>query len=434
MSHRILFLFALLSAFVCSGARAQGERLTIEITKGASGAMPIAVVPFGVEGGTPPQDVAQIVTDDLRRSARFDPLSVKDMTSQPHQTSEINFQEWRQLKSDSLVIGKIRQQGNVYTVQFQLFDVYRGTQLAGYSFRTSAKTLRRTAHQIADLIYETLTGEPGAFATRIAYVTVQSGASGAKRYSLIVADADGYNPFPVLKDSTQPILSPSWSPNGERLAYVSLENRRAEIYSQDMSSGRRGRIASFPGLNGAPAWSPDGGRLALTLSKDGNPEIYVMDLASKRLERLTNHPAIDTEPVWSPDGRSIIFMSDRGGGPQLYRMPSGGGSAQRLTFEGNYNASPAVSNDGKRIAFIHREGGRDRIAVMATSGGDMQVLTDGSLDESPSFAPNGSMIIYATRERGRGVLAAVSVDGRVRQRLSQEGDVREPAWAPFSDK
>lgn len=433
MIHRII-LFALLGMFSLSVARAADERLTIEITKGVSGAMPIAVVPFGVEGGTPPQDVAKIVADDLRRSGRFEPLATKDMTSQPHEGSQVNFQEWRLLKSDNLVVGKIKQQGSIYTVQFQLFDVYRGTQLAGYSFRTSAKTLRRTAHQIADLIYETLTGEPGAFATRIAYVTVQSGASGAKRYSLIVADADGFNPFPVLKDSTQPILSPSWSPNGERLAYVSLENRRAEIYSQDMSSGRREKIASFPGLNGAPSFSPDGGRLALTLSKDGNPEIYVLDIASKRLDRVTNHPAIDTEPVWSPDGRSIVFMSDRGGGPQLYRMPSSGGSAQRLTFDGNYNASPAVSNDGKRIAFIHRKGGRDRIAVMDASGADVQVLTDGSLDESPSFAPNGSMIIYATRERGRGVLAAVSVDGRVRQRLSQEGDVREPAWAPFTDK
>ncbi len=405
--------------------------LTIEITRGAEGALPIAVVPFGTQGPPPPVDVAQVIAEDLRRSGRFAPLERGDMIAFPHSGREVSFRDWRLLDVGSLVVGRVLREGTGYRVQFQLFDVFRGIQLAGYSIPTEAGRLRRTAHQIADIVYETLTGEPGAFATRIAYVTVSRGPDGASRYVLTVADADGHDPRPVLR-SRQPILSPAWSPDGRRLAYVSFEGGRSKVYVQELATGRREAVAAWPGLNSAPAWSPDGRRLALTLSKDGNPEIYVLDLQSRALRRLTRHLAIDTEPAWSPDGRHIVFTSDRGGGPQLYRIPAEGGRAERLTFEGRYNARAAYAPDGRRLALVHRERGRYRIAVLDLEDRTLQLLSDGPLDESPSFAPNGSMILYATQRDGRGTLAAVSVDGRVRQRLSApEGDTREPAWSPF---
>jgi TolB protein len=405
--------------------------LTIEITQGIEGAVPIAVVPFGPIGASPPVDVAAVIAADLQRSGRFAPLAKEDLIARPYEASQVNFRDWRLIKADNLVIGKVLPQGAGYTVQFQLFDVFRGVQMSGYSIRSDAANLRRTAHQIADMIYETLTGEPGAFATRIAYITVTELAAGKRRYSLDVADSDGYDPRPVVQ-STQPLMSPSWSPDGSRLAYVSFETKRPRIFAQDLLSGKRYLIASFDGINGAPAWSPDGRKMALVLSKDGNPEIYVMDLASKQLQRMTDSLGIDTEPAWSPDGRSLIFTSDRGGTPQIYRMSADGGRAERLTFQGPYNARASYSSDGRSITFVHGENNRYQIAVMDLQGKGMQILSDGPLDESPSFAPNGRMIIYAAEVRNRGVLAAVSVDGRVKQRLSaREGDAREPVWAPL---
>ncbi|MEJ2554428.1 MAG: Tol-Pal system beta propeller repeat protein TolB [Gammaproteobacteria bacterium] len=427
---RSLYLWCGLAWLAAAGGA--HAALTHEITQGVEGAVPIAVVPFGPVGANLPVDVAAVITADLRRSGRFAPIARDDLIARPYEASQVNFRDWRLLKADNLVIGKVTPFGAGYVAQFQLFDVFRGVQLAGYSIRSDAKSLRRTAHKIADMIYETLTGEPGAFATRIAYITVINGADGKRHYSLQVADSDGYNPQSVVK-STQPLMSPAWSPDATRLAYVSFENRLPKIYVQDLRTGRRRLLAHFPGVNGAPAWSPDGTQMALVLSKDGNPEVYVMDLATKRLRRLTDSLGIDTEPAWSPDGRFIIFTSDRGGSPQIYRIPSRGGHAQRLTFEGSYNARASYSADGKSIVMVHSGGdSRFRIAVLNLQNGAMQVLTDGKLDESPSFAPNGRMIIYATEEKMRGVLAAVSVDGRVKQRLSaREGDAREPAWAPL---
>ena len=366
-------------------ARDAAAILTIEITQGAEGALPIAVVPFGWTGATalPPEDVARVVADDLARSGRFKPLPEKDMLARPHQGSEVRFRDWRILGMESLVVGRVQDRGNgTLEVQFQLFDVFRGEQLIGYSIPTTADGLRRTAHQISDLIYEALTGERGAFATRV--------------------------------------------------AYVSFEEGRPEIYVQDTLSGQRRRLLPPGASSSAPAWSPDGTRLALTSSRDGNPEIYVYEMASGQLRRMTTNPAIDTEPAWSPDGRALVFTSDRGGGPQIYRVAAGGGEPQRLTFDGRYNARASFSPDGKRLALVHGENNRYSIGVLEIDTGILQLLTDGSLDESPSFAPNGSMIIYATAGHDRGVLAAVSVDGRVRQRLLlQEGDVRDPAWSPF---
>lgn len=414
-------------------ARDAAAILTIEITQGVEGALPIAVVPFGWAGSTalPPEDVAGIVTDDLARSGRFDPLPEKDMLARPHQGSEVRFRDWRILGTESLVVGRIRELGGGrLEVEFQLFDVFRGEQLIGYSIPTTANGLRRTAHQISDLVYEALTGERGAFATRVAYV-VAGRPGGRENYQLQVADADGHNPQTVL-NSNRPIISPAWSPDGNRLAYVSFEEGRPEIFVQDTLSGQRRRLLAAGGGSSAPAWSPDGTQLAFASARDGNHEIYILELASNQVRRLTRNPAIDTEPNWAPDGRSLVFTSDRGGGPQIYRIPAGGGEPRRMTFEGRYNTRASFSPDGKWLTLVHGENNRYSIGLLEIDSGILQLLTDGGLDESPSFAPNGSMIIYATAGHDRGVLAAVSVDGRVRQRLLlQEGDVRDPAWSPY---
>lgn len=423
-------LFALLIALVPWPAHAL---LTIEITGGSEAALPIAIVPFGVQGYPPPETLSDIVSNDLASSGRFAPLEKRDLISQPHQGDQVNFQDWRLLRSEGLLIGKISSQdGENYQVQFQLYDVYKAEQLVGKRYNVPASGLRNLAHQISDIVYETLTGEKGVFSTRLAFVTEMRNADGSKRYALQVSDADGANPRTVLQ-STQPILSPVWAPDGQQLTYVSFENGKAEVFVQQLSSGRRNSVASFRGLNSAPAWSPDGKKLALTLSKNGNPEIYVLELASGKLSRVThNSQAIDTEAVWMPNGREILFTSDRGGRPQIYRVNAEGGRAERVTFEGGYNASADISPDGRTMAMVHAVNGQFHIAIQDLQSGAVQVLTETTADESPSFAPNGRMILYATEQKGRGVLAAVSVDGQIKQRLGESGSaVREPAWSPF---
>lgn len=424
--YKILWLWVLLAPVPQVSAV-----LTIEITGGTEAALPIAIVPFGSEGGTPPEDVAAIIKADLARSGRFAPLSEKELLSRPHQASDIRFDDWRLLGSEGLVIGEMIALGaDRYEVRFQLFDVYKAEQLAGRRYQVPAKGLRHVAHQIADLVYETLTGEEGVFTTRIAFVTVSEAMDGSKEYALQVADVDGHNPHAILQ-SKEPILSPAWSPDGNKLAYVSFENGRSEIFVQELSTGQRQSVASFPGINSAPAWSPDGRTLALVLSKDGNPEIYLKDLVTGRLTRLTRNWSIDTEPVWAPNGNSIVFTSDRGGGPQLYRLSLSDGQPQRLTFEGSYNASASFAPNGERLALVHREDRQFHIAVLDLATKDLHTLTQTAMDESPSFAPNGAMILYATSGPQGGSLAAVSTNGNVHQRLVQQGDeVREPAWSP----
>lgn len=417
---------------VCGSAEA---KLYIEISKAIDTALPIAVVPFASPAhGKAVEDVAAIISADLARSGRFNPMSIKEMPERPHEGNAIRFSLWRSAHTDHLVVGRVLAQAGGYLVEFQLFDAVRGRQLIGYSIPTAADGLRAVAHQISDLIYEKLTGEPGAFNTFIAYVMAE-GSGDDRRFKLAVADADGFNEQIILT-SQQPLMSPAWSPDGKRLAYVSFEKGRSELFVQEVFSGKREGVAAFKGLNSAPAWSPDGRRLAMTLSQDGNPEIYILDLASRKLTRVTRHYAIDTEAVWAPDGNSLVFTSDRGGQPQLYRIAVDErgpvGRAERLTFEGSYNARAAFSPDGKRLTLIHGDGGSYRIAVFDLAQQTLQVVSNSELDESPSFAPNGAMIIFASEENNRGVLEAVSVDGRARQRLRfQGGDVREPVWSPF---
>ncbi len=426
-----LFLFALVPVL----ASAQQQGLEIDIIGGNASALPITVVPMPYQGsaGAPPTDVSAVVRSDLERSGSFRTLPEASIVERPTRGGEIQYPTWRQLRQDYIVVGRVVDGGDgAYRVEYELFDVAKQERMLGLAMTARANALRDVAHQMADAIYEKILGVRGAFWTRIAYITA-TGTGKAARYALMVADSDGYNPQTVVR-SAEPLLSPSWSPDGRKLAYVSFESGNSAIYIQDISTGAREKIASFRGINGAPSFSPDGRQLALTLSRTGNPEIYVMDLGSRSLRQLTTSSSIDTEPVWSPDGASLYFTSDRGGRPQIYRVPAGGGSASRVTFEGNYNATPTVSYDGKKIAVVQGSGNNYRIALMDSSLGSARwsSLSPGSLDESPSFAPNASMVLYAAREGGRGVLYAVSADARVRQRLVvANADVREPAWSPY---
>ncbi|MCP3672288.1 MAG: Tol-Pal system beta propeller repeat protein TolB [Gammaproteobacteria bacterium] len=409
--------------------------LTIQITEGAQGALPIAVVPFAWQGGGqgPGQDISEIIRADLARSGLFNPMPVQDMLARPKDGKDVSFKDWRVLKMENLVVGQVQSNGSSgYLVRFQLFDVFKQEQLAGYNVPSSERDLRATAHHIADIIYEKITGKRGAFSTKVAYVTSINKGGGKQSVVLQVADADGFNPQTIVT-SSEPLMSPSWSPDGRKLAYVSFEGRKASIYVQGVYTGKRQKVASYRGINGAPSWSPDGNKLALTLSKDGNPDIYVLNLQRRSLQRLTKHYGIDTEPAWSPDGKHVVFTSARGGQPQIYRVPAFGGKVQRVTFKGKYNARASYSPDGKYMAMVNRNGGAFRVALLDLKTKAMRILSDGRLDESPSFAPNGSMVIYATKVRGKGELAAVSIDGNIKQRLAlQAGDVREPAWSPYS--
>ncbi len=427
-----LFRSAGLAALVLLLVGPAWGELKIEITEGVSGAVPLAVVPFGVEGeALPAVDVAAVIAADLARSGRFAPIAREDMIQTPTAGHEIRFFDWRILETEAILVGKVLSQADGYQVQFQLFDVFRGAQLLSYRINSDRDSLRRTAHQVSDMVYEALTGERGAFATRIAYVSA-TGKGANKSFRIVVADSDGENPV-VIATSSDPLMSPAWSPDGRQLAYVSFENNRSEIYIQTLATGERRLAGSWAGVNGAPAFSPDGRRLALTLSQGSdNLDIYVLNLVSGRLTRVTEHPAIDTEAEWTADGQNLFFTSDRGGGPQIYQADLVTREVFRKTYEGNYNARPRLSKDGKRLATVYNDRGNYRVALLELGSGNLQILTQGRLDESPSFAPNGSMIIYASEAGGRGILAAVSADGRYRQRLSAtEGDIREPAWSPY---
>jgi TolB protein len=422
---RTLFLAGLLLAFA-GAARAQ---LSIEIIGGGAQQIPITVLPFGDEDRFT-QRVSQVVSADLARSGMFRLESQGSVRPFPTEASEVDYRYWRNEGTQSLVIGRVieRSDGKL-DVRFRMLDVGKQSQVLGYSFTVSVTQLRVTAHKIADLIYEKLTGDVGVFATKICYV-VKSG----ELFELQVADADGFNPQ-VVHRYKEPIISPQWSPDGSRIAYVSFEQKKPIVYMLNVFDGTRRVVASFEGSNSAPAWSPDGRRLAVTLTKDGTSQIYLLNAEGEGLSRITYSQSIDTEPNFSPDGRYVMFTSDRAGSPQIYRMAvDGSGDPERMTFEGSYNVTPRHSPDGKSFVFIHRVEGRYNVALQDITTRQTQLLTTGSFDQSPTFAPNGKMILYASQLRGRGILAAVSSDGRIKQRITaQAGDIREPAWGPLLD-
>lgn len=431
-AHRSLFALCLLALAAVVPAQAE---LQIDITKGVTDPIGLAIVPFArsvpADAG---MDVAAIVQRDLESSGRFRGMDRKDMPATPSRGQDVAQADWRALRNDYLVVGRVvPASGGEVGIEFELINLLNGQKLLDQRVSVAPASLRYGAHRVADAVFEKITGTPGAFATRIAYVSVD-GAAPAQRYQLLLADADGENQRVIL-ESPQPIMSPSWSPDGQWLAYVSFENRGSAVFVQRVRTGERRQVSARAGINGAPAWSPDGTKLALTLSgSSGNLDIFVLDLGTQGLTRLTEDPAIDTEPTWSPDGRSIYFTSDRAGGPQVYRVAAQGGeSPKRVSFGVPYASRPRLSPDGTQLAMAVREGGGYRIAVQDLASSQLRVLTRGSLDESPSFSPNGAQLIYAARERGQGVLQMVSVDGQVTQRLKADsGTVREPVWGPFS--
>lgn len=412
-------------------AVATRAELTIEITQGVDNPVPIAVVPFAWQGsGAPPVDAAAVIDGDLARSGQFSPVERSDMLSRPSREQEVFYRDWRAINADYVLIGRASSADNL-RIEYKLLDVTRQAVVHGGVATGPVSEARMVAHRVADEIYEELTGTPGAFATRLLYVSVTRVPGGKDYFRLTLADSDGARPI-VLLESREPVLAPAWSPDGRQIAYVSFETDRPAIYRQELATGRREQLTAFQGLNGSPAWSPDGNSLAMVLSKDGSPDIYLMDLASKNLTRLTTHYAIDTEPAWMPDGRSLLFTSDRGGKPQIYRYDLASRSVERVTFEGSYNARARVAQNGRDVALVHRQDGRYHIALLDLKTDRLQVLTSTQLDESPSIAPNGSMVLYATKHSERGILAAVAVNGSVKFRLpAREGDVREPAWSPY---
>lgn len=422
-------LLALCCALLAPAAQAS---LEITVVGGGQQAQPVAIVPMAgtVAGGL---DISRVIESDLARTGLFNPLARTDMLEMPSDIAQLNHANWRAVNVDAVVLGQLRPEpgGTRVGLRFWLVDTIRNQQLLGYDMPpVPVAQLRYLAHQVADLVFERLTGIPGAFSTRIAYISA-TGPVDNRRYQLVVADSDGENPQ-IIAVSSEPLMSPAWSPDRRQLAYVGYERGRSAVYVHTLESGQARKLVSERGINGSPAWSPDGRQIALTLSFESNPDIYIVDVASGSRRRLTEHYGIDTEAAWSPDGRELIFTSDRGGQPQIYRIPAQGGTPERITFEGRQNLRASYSPDGRKLVLMNLDEGRYRIGVLDLETRYLNLITDGPLDESPCFAPNGAVVMYATQSGNSAELATISLDGRVRTRLRHSGDVREPAWSPLS--
>jgi TolB protein len=415
---------SLLAAMAATPMLPAMAQFRVEVTGVGLTQLPIALPAFRGEDGAP-QKISQIVRADLERSGQFRNIDAAGQLLD--ETTRPDLAAWRQRTADALLTGSItRLADGRYDVRFRLWDVVKEQDLGGQGYAVTQADLRLVAHRIADFVYEKLTGERGIFSTRIAYVT-----KAGKRYVLWVADADGENAQSALS-SSEPIISPAWSPNGGELAYVSFESRKPVVYIHDVASGRRRLVANFRGSNSAPAWSPDGTTLAVTLTRDGSSQLYRISSQGGQPTRLMQSNGIDTEPCFSSDGKTIYFVSDRGGSPQIYKVAASGGAAQRVTFTGNYNISPAVSPDGRWLAYISRVSGAFKLQVMELAGGTAVSVTDTVEDESPSFAPNSRLIVYGTKQGGREALMTTTLDGKIKARLAgQSGDIREPDWGPY---
>ena len=420
------FLRALLCSVALLGLSSAAlvhAQLRVEISGVGAYQIPIAIAAFADES-IAPQQVSAIIKADLERSGFF---KIIDAGAPMSETTRVNYGDWKARGANALVVGSVQRLADGrFDVRYKLLDTVKATELSGLALAARPERTRLSAHQIADDIYEKLIGVRGVFATRIAYVT-KSG----REYRLEVADADGDGVQVALR-SNEPIISPSWSPDGTKVAYVSFEQKKPIVYVQDLVTRQRTVVANYKGSNSAPSWSPDGSRLAVALSRDGLTQVYSVSANGGDLKRLSNTSGIDTEPRYSADGQSIYFTSDRSGGPQIYKMSAAGGDAKRVTFNGDYNISPRVSPDGKTLAYISRRGGHFQLFALDLANAQEQRLSDTVKDESPSFSANGKYIMYATESGRHGALAVVSVDGRVRQRLTtQAGDIREPTWGPF---